>query len=315
MAKNRVQRPGTQQTTTPARGGGGGGGNNRAQKQRQRERERARKQAQRQKDRTKASAGATDDTEGLTETSPIESNAPIVPFSDSMYGYTGSVPYLNTDEGITAADLDPEGYLTYLHGRKGFSSPGTIGGAQPFNQWLMNERYPALVDAYKAAHLVNPNLNFVQYMQTMGVPADAANHTAGYQPPMGTGQAVDTGNPFTSSSGIGAPAVPKATDMPAHLQAASPYTVPKTAAAATTPTNPFNKKKRPNAYKRWKKNNPAQPAPGPNTTYNPPSGAGGSQTNLGLAALKDREAFLGMSPELRGEKAVDSYSGRWSPWG
>lgn len=261
----------------------------------------------------------TNDPQGLTATHPVEANAPVVPFSDSMYGYTGSTPYLNTDEGILAANGDPEGYLTYLHGRKGFSSPGTVGGSQPFNQWLMNERYPALVDAWNAASLVNPNLNFVQYMQTMGVPADAANHTAGYQPPMGTGQAVDTGNPFTSSSGIGAPAVPKATDMPAHLQATSPYTVPKTAGTTgttdATATNPFNKKKRPNAYKRWKENQPAAPATGPNTTYNPPSGAGGMQTNLGLAAQKDREAFLGLSPELRGEKAVDSYSGRWSAWG
>lgn len=307
--KNRPQRPGTQATTTPARGGGGK--NNPARKQRQRQRQRERKQDRRAQRRENSGSGsATEDTEGLTSTSPIESTAPIVPFSDSMYGYTGSTPYLNTDEGILAADLDPEGYLAYLHGRKGFSSPGTPGGAQPFNQWLMQERYPALMDAYKAAHLVNPNLNFVQYMQTMGVPVDAANHVAGYQPPLGTGQAVDTGNPFTSSSGIGV-SVPKMTEMPAHLQATSPIT------NAVTPTNPYNKRKQPNRYKRWNKNNPATPAPatGPNPTYNPPSGAGGSQTNLGLAALEDRKAFLGLSPELRGEKAVDSYSGRWSAWG
>lgn len=263
-------------------------------------------------------SGTTNDPQGLTATTPIAPNTPIVPFSDSNYGYGGS-PYLNTDEGITAADLDPEGYLTYLHGRKGFSAPGTVGGSQPFNQWLMQERYPALMDAYKGAHLVNPNLNFVQYMQTMGVPADAANHFAGPQVPMGTGQAVDTGNPFTSSSGIGAPAVPKMTDMPAHLQASSPYTVPKAAGTTgTTATNPFNKKKQPNRFKRWNKNQPASPAAGatgPNPTYNPASGAGGSQTNLGLAAQKDREAFLGLSPELRGEKAVDSAWGKWSPWG
>lgn len=150
---------------------------------------------------------------------------------------------------------------------------------------------------YYNARLLNPDLHYASYMQSLG-----AGGGAGQLGALGTGQAgqVDTGNPFTSSSGIGAPP-----------------SVPTAAGALPTLGKRPNRQQHPNQLANWKKKKKRQGQPGvtdPATLgqigINPMAVGTGYTDQL-------RRGFLSLSPMERGDVALGKtmIPGKWSPWG
>lgn len=292
------------------RGGGGGGGKRKSRSQ---------------------SGAITDITDLIPDPitgEPVEVANPVLFDDDSAYGRKPDKPYLDTPKGIYDANANPQEYFQSLMAASGLG--GGPGQNPVWRDFVANRAYEMANSAYQRARFVNPELGFAQFAQTMGVPRSAANHAAGPQVPMGTGQPaapvgaapavgqpIDTGNPFTSSSGVGAPAAP------AGLPAVGPRP---------------NRKRRPNQFRRWRQGRNAAGAaatPGvaanPLTAgvaaeakggknglnqINPPSGAGATAPDLGGFAALWRKQFLSQDPVTRGEGgAVASVPGRWSPWG
>jgi hypothetical protein len=142
---------------------------------------------------------------------------------------------------------------------------------------------------YTKALLSNPNLHYATYMQGLG-----AGGGYGQMGQLGTGAAgqIDTGNPFTSSSGIGA--------------------------APVAPTlGPKPPKKRQNALQRWRQQKKkgvgvgaAEPATLADAGVNPMASGVNYADQL-------RRGFLALSPLERGDAALGKTAapGRWSPWG
>lgn len=103
----------------------------------------------------------------------------------SNYGRTKKTPYLNTSVGHRDINKDHRGYFNTLWTRGGVD----MSGAQPFHQWLNTAGFDRFETGYNAARQTNPKLSFAHYMQTTGVPGNAAN----FKP-------SNTGNSFTSTS-------------------------------------------------------------------------------------------------------------------
>jgi len=207
---------------------------------------------------------------------------------------------LNTDQGRIDASNDPQGYFNYLNSAAGFT-PGAQGGL--FGNWLANDAYNTFSQGFNNARLGgNMDLNVVDYATSLGAPADVANYRAGTLQPLGQAGAasfgtapVDTGNPYTSSSGTGA--TPPVTTLPLPGQ---------------TLGNKPNKNRHPNQFKRWNQlqNSIGQPA------SPPPAPTPGGTANLGGYADTLRKQFLSLSPTQRGENSsMWEVPGRWSPWG
>lgn len=230
----------------------------------------------------------------LSQSGPItDLPIPALYSSTSGYGRTKTQPFLNTPGGVHHANANPEAYLDYVMARGGVG--GTTQGVG-WQDFLQNEWPAQVMAAYNRALNTNPELGFMQYMQTTGVPQDARNHVAGPQVPLGTGQPVDTGNPFTSSSGTGPPQAP-VTPAPAAPLSPRP-----------------NKNRQPQQFRRWRNQN--QAAGGGLNKVNPPSGAGATATNLTDPILMARRAYLSRDPVSRGVGGTAApVPGKWSPWG
>lgn len=110
----------------------------------------------------------------------------------SNYGRTKEKPYLNTSAGHHAIDQDPTGYLGYVARRAGVDTSGATG--DPFGSYLKNNAFAGIKSSYDAAVNSNPELSFAHYAQSQGIPGDQAALTGG--------NVLNTGNVYTSSSGV-----------------------------------------------------------------------------------------------------------------
>lgn len=259
----------------------------------------------------------------------------------SKYGAKGKTPYFNTPQGILDANQHQAEYLDYVYSKGGL----TPGSLSPFGQWMENTYFPQVIQGFNNAMGVNPDINFPQYMQTLGVPQNSRKWSNSYyQTSLGTGQAqdtvgIDTGNPFTSSSpGMGGPLrtppqgnlhVPGSmtgglvggglTGMPKG----NPFGGPQGRAATVQDPVVMMQKKRKHKHKNkggGGGNGNGAGGAQPQQTFNqanPPSGAGATAPNLGTAIADARKAFLALSPAQRGENATGYTAppGRWSAWG
>lgn len=213
--------------------------------------------------------------------------------------WDGQGSYLDSDVGRNDAAADPQGYFNYLTSAAGF----TPGGGGLFGDWLTHGAYDTFNTGFNNARLQNPNLNVIDYAGTLGAPASAANYRQGQLQPygqagpatFGAGAPVDTGNPYTSSSGLNTAPV---TTLPLPGQAAG---------------HRPNGQQHPNQLKRWRQQ---QNAGGAVTSPPPAPTPGAGTANLGGYADNLRHQFLSLSPTQRGEtSSMWETPGRWSPWG
>jgi hypothetical protein len=264
--KRRSHNPGANKGTRTGGGGGGGGG---------------------------GKGGKVPDQSGPITDLPL----PALYSSTSGYGRKKDKPFLDTAAGVHHVNANPEDYIRYAI-RQG----GLGGGTQPapWRDYLANEVPTLIMDAYGAALNRNNELGFAQYMQTLGLPQSARNHIAGPVTPIGTGQPVDTGNPFTSSSGTGVPRAPGGLMQTGGL-GGTPSAVPAAASVSMA---------------KAKRGKGKGSKPMGLNKINPPSGIGATATNM--AGLTDmlRRQYLSRDPVTRGVGgAVGQVPGRWSPWG
>jgi hypothetical protein len=158
-------------------------------------------------------------------------------------------------------------------------------GSNPYWNDYADRAYRATETGYTAALQANPTLHYATYMQGLG-----AGGGGGQMGP------VDTGNPFTSSSGLGAPAAP---------------------GTPLAPAAPRPKKSHPNQLARWKKKKGqigAAEAPDPASLGEIGINPAASGVNY---ADQLRRGFLALSPMERGDVALGKVAtpARWSPWG
>lgn len=97
--------------------------------------------------------------------------------------WKGDGPYITSDAGRLDITNDPYGFYDYLGQQAGLG----VGALNPFGQFLANDVPQMMETRYNQARLQDPNLHRLDFMATQG-----ANTVP-----------VDTGNPYTSSSGIG----------------------------------------------------------------------------------------------------------------
>lgn len=359
--RNRPQRPGTedQTSTTQAHGGGGGGG----QKRKQRKPNRPHGGGNNNKNKNKKPG--TDPVSGPLGRGALPKLGPGSNFdSDSGYGYDGDEPYYDTDDGrIDAAD-HPDQYYRFLNRMAGFSG-NTLS---PFGAYLNGAGQEEFLNALKNAQKINPHLNPVDFARSMGVPDSAADyHMRGQPGEMGTGYAppppttppthqpvggpvrrpspfpplqqaaggpaqgsapINTGNAFTSSSGIGGGGGIAPVQQPAAK-----------AGGGFFGQQPSVKPPPPLVRPRF--GGGTQPGIGL-----PPGMGGGGAPRVGLPHLpgmpggaprvglptvpglkpgngnglddwnyRQRFAYLSLSPEQRGEQNTMGAAGRWSAWG
>ena len=124
----------------------------------------------------------------------VAGNVPSTPTGfnpNANYGYDKKPPYLESSAGHHAIDQDKQGFLGYAFRQAGVGS----ANPSPFGAWMQNNYLPSIESDYDAASKINPELSFAHYAQTRGIP--------GAQAGMGTGGgAINTGNSYTSSSGM-----------------------------------------------------------------------------------------------------------------
>lgn len=121
--------------------------------------------------------------------------------ANATYGRTKAQPFLNTASGHNMINNDHTGYLNYVMRNSGVN----MNGSGAFESWLANNKFKEIEDNFNNANMINPELTFAKYTQTMGIPGDQKNiRLSGPQ---------NTGNAFTSSSGIAAP--PSLANVPA----------------------------------------------------------------------------------------------------
>lgn len=113
----------------------------------------------------------------------------VGPFDpNANYGRTKGGPYHNTGLGQRDANRNPADFYRFLLDKGGISGTGT----SPFHQWANTSGLDIVERGYASARQTNPKLGFQNYMQSaFSVPGDARNYVP-----------VDTGNAFTSSSGV-----------------------------------------------------------------------------------------------------------------
>jgi hypothetical protein len=165
-------------------------------------------------------------------------------------------------------------------------NPSGMGNNPYWNSYI-DQQFQNAETGFQNAAFGNNDLHFATYMTGLG-----AGGGAGQLAPLGTGQAgmVDTGNPFTSSSGLGAPPAP------------------------VTPLGPKpNRNRHPGQLKAWKKQKKhlgGKPETLNQINVNPAASGLGYTDQL-------RRGFLSLSPMERGDVALGKTAtpGRWSPWG
>jgi hypothetical protein len=170
----------------------------------------------------------------------------------------------------------------------GAGTPSGMGSNPYWNDYA-DRAYRATETGYTAALQANPNLHYATYMQGLGAGG-------------GTGQMapIDTGNPFTSSSGLGA------------APAASPYNT----LMQNLGKKP-NRQQHPNQFQHWKKKKKQiGTAPEPEAASLGEIGINPAASGVNYADQL-RRGFLALSPVERGDVALGKVAtpGRWSPWG
>lgn len=182
------------------------------------------------------------------------------------------------------------------------------GESTPFGEWLETRAFDYMQDMYKNAMLDNNDLTFEQFAtQRYGNVADGTLRSS--QVPLGVGQPIDTGNPFTSSSGIAAsptpptpaaPAAPKPPAMPTFQEWQQQQGINK-------PKGGFNDRRRKRLQAQYNAFSPTATPPGASPT--PP--------NTGDDLIEWRKRFLSLAPEVRGESVagIVNTPARWSAWG
>jgi hypothetical protein len=163
-------------------------------------------------------------------------------------------------------------------------------GSNPYWNDYTDRAFRSAETGYTSALQANPNLHYASYMQSLG-----AGGGGGQMAP------IDTGNPFTSSSGTGA------------APAASPY--------ATLMQNlgkKPDKQQQPNQFARWKKKKKGQvgAAEAPDPADLGEIGVDPATSGVNYADAL-RRGFLALSPMERGDVALGKVAtpARWSPWG
>jgi hypothetical protein len=171
----------------------------------------------------------------------------------------------------------------------------TYGDSDPFGQYMATTALADVEQGYTNKIYQRPKLRFDRYLQNLGM-------TRKYSPlaPIGTGQAADTGNPFTSSSGIGGGVFSD------NLAGAQPGTVD------TGGGSPFARLggNRPGV--------PQGPGAGPGKMTRPGGKQGFDKRQIGPNYYDQlRRDWLSLSPMERGEVGLGKTAvpGRWSPWG
>jgi hypothetical protein len=115
----------------------------------------------------------------------------------------------NTNGGGGRGALDATGKTVAANDHAGYFGSvvqpqfaGSYGMGNPFGQFLAAQGLAQAEQGYTNMLLRRPNLRFDRFLKMQG-----AGATPGALGSLGTGQAgmIDTGNPFTSSSGFGGP--------------------------------------------------------------------------------------------------------------
>jgi hypothetical protein len=177
------------------------------------------------------------------------------------------------------------------------------GQDNPFGQFLSTTALANAEQDYTNLLLQNRNLRFNSYMKRLG--AGAAPGRLGA---LGTGQQgmVDTGNPFTSSSGTGGPMMSSGKAMPMGTPRAPQKKADfKTWEGTTLGASPFGLGKR--GLEEYR-HSPLGRMTGGKEKF---ATVGTNYTDM------LRRQFLSLSPTERGETALGKTAmpGRWSPWG
>jgi hypothetical protein len=206
-------------------------------------------------------------------------------------GKGGPAPGSLDDTQLGIISNDHEAYFQSLtspfFGIGGGTNPSAMGNNPYWNQYV-DRAYQALENQYYKARQANPDLHYATFMGQQGYGGGG-----GQLAPLGTGQAgmVDTGNPFTSSSG---------------LQSSYAYTPPALGPKPNRNNHPGQLK----AWKKQKKQIGAKPTTLGQINVDPTASG-----VTGADAL--RRGYLGLSPMERGDVALGKTAtpGRWSPWG
>lgn len=119
----------------------------------------------------------------------------------ATYGRTKKEPFLTTAAGHHKIDQDPEGYLGLFAKANGVNVDSAT--ASPFAAWFKNNYMGQVKGDYDRAKAINPELSFAHYAQSRGIPGDPTKLGGG-----NTATPVNTGNVYTSSSGVAPVPVP-----------------------------------------------------------------------------------------------------------
>ncbi len=117
-----------------------------------------------------------------------DATVPTGPFGESN-------PYINTDEGAIYSNNNPEAYYNLAIDNAGLHQ----GGVTPFDQWARREGYGIIKGGFDDATQIDKNINFRDWLNGSG--GNYLSTLSGGA--LSQGPPVNTGNPFTSSSGGG----------------------------------------------------------------------------------------------------------------
>lgn len=218
----------------------------------------------------------------------------------NAYGNKTDDAYFATDEGEAAAGQDHDAYNMWLLGNGGGMMGGSpfLGGETRFEDWMTGSYFPEHVEnGYAAAYNASGgHLSYRDYMDSIGWGPGDQNSLITPAPQR------DTGNPFTSSSGVGAtpnvrplqPALGKAQPQGSPFQQRLQQMPGLTGGSQPQPLKPITKPGDP--FKLL------PPIAKPPAAATPPTGIEAA-----------RLMYRSLTPQQRGTNAATSFRpGRWA---
>lgn len=236
---------------------------------------------------------------------------------NALIGEDGESDLL-TDTGKAILADDPANQRAYFNKMLAAGGMDPLAST-PFGTWLQNEGFDYFNNLYKNALLDDNDLKYADFFANRyGNVADGTMRSD--QTPLATGLPVDTGNPYTSSSGIAAQPL-------APVISGNALTPVTTGQETTTPTfgewrrqegisrpkGGFNKGRKKRLTERYNAFTSAADAGGTVTAPPTVSTPGAAANDL----AEFRKKFLSLSPNVRGETVagVINTPARWSAWG